>query len=301
MVRRFFFTHEYRLPKVFLALLVLEFPLTIACLALYGIADPDTYRTKLWQNGADQGFNSSPNEIIYSYANYKPIAVPMVWSSALVQFNIVIAVLSMFLLLVKSTMFVLHSFWPILGVLVSILEVALYAVSIKHQSTPDMTDPAHPSPGLPWYLSKGCMYAAAGNHGFCMQARAVFGVTCAMVALFSVYFIWSVMSMWPTPSERAERDQQYEADIEMKKVNEYSPDSELSREEVWERNRQMFLNLPKTPNTPGFGRQNPMTPRTVAFTQLNGGQAPSQSSTAGPSGGLKFRDQYGEAGVPDGR
>lgn len=120
-------------------------------------------------------------------------------------------------------------------------------------------------------------------------------------ALFSVYFIWSVMSMWPTPTERAERDQKYEADIEMKKVNEYSPDCELSREEVWERNRQMFLNLPKTPNTPGFARQNPMTPRTVAFTQLNGGQAPSQSSTAGPSGGLKFRDQYGEAGVPDGR
>ena len=89
----------------------------------------------------------------------------------------------------------------------------------------------------------------------------------------------------------------------MKKVNEYSPDNELSREEIWERNRQMFLNLPKTPNTPGFGRANPMTPRTVAFTQLNGGQAPGPSSSrgqvAGPSGGLKFRDQYGN--VPDAR
>ncbi|KAK5111133.1 hypothetical protein LTR62_005332 [Meristemomyces frigidus] len=303
MTRRFFLTHAYRLPKLFLPLILLEFLLTIACLALYGIADPNTYRTKLWQNGADQGFNSAPSEILYGFANYKPVAVPMVWSNYLVQFNIVIAVLSMFLLLVKSVMFVLHAFWPVLGVLVSALEVALYAISIKHQSTPDLSDPAHPSPGLPWYLSKGCSFATTANYGFCMQARAVFAVTCVMVALFSTYLIWSVVSMFPTKVEQMERNRQYEEDIEMKKVNEYSPDDELSREEIWERNRQMFLNLPKTPNTPGFGRQNPMTPRTTAFTQLNGGLAPgpSRGDVAGPSDGLKFREQYGEARVLDGK
>jgi hypothetical protein len=105
------------------------------------------------------------------------------------------------------------------------------------------------------------------------------------------------MSLWPTKAERAEREEAREADIEMKKVSEYSPDSELSREEVWERNRQMFLNLPKTPNAPDFGRANPMTPRTVAFTQLNGGAAP--TPRAGPSGGLKFREQYGDGKALD--
>ncbi|KAK3069311.1 hypothetical protein LTR53_012449 [Teratosphaeriaceae sp. CCFEE 6253] len=294
--------HRWRMPKVLIALLVLEFPLTIACLALYGLADPNTYRTKLWQNGYDQGFNSAPNSILYSYANYKPVHTPVIWSSHLVQFNIAIAVLSMFFLLAKSTMFVLHIFIPLLGVVISGAEVALYAVSISRQSTPDHSDPERRIDGLPWYLSKGCSYATKANHGYCMQARGVFAVTCIMIALFSTYLIWSLYSLYPTAAERAERKASKDADIELKRVNAYNPeDAELSREEIWDRNRQLFLNLPKTPNTPGFGGMkgglNPMTPRTVAFTQLNGGGAgPSRGTTPG----LQHRDGYGE-GARDGR
>ena len=121
-------------------------------------------------------------------------------------------------------------------------------------------------------------------------------LTYSISALFSVYTIWSLYSMWPTPAEKAERKANREADIELKRVNAYTPETELSREEVWERNREMFLNLPKTPNTPGFGMRNglnPMTPRTVAFTQLNGGAGPSQ---AGPSGGLQHREGYNGIG-----
>lgn len=119
----------------------------------------------------------------------------------------------------------------------------------------------------------------------------------ASSALFSFYTIFSCYSLMPTDAERAERQEARQSDIEMKKVVEYSPDSEMSQEGKWERNRQIFLNLPKTPNTPGFGMKNPMTPRTVAFTQLNGGQPTSR----GPPGGLKFREQYGDSKVPDGR
>ena len=75
-------------------------------------------------------------------------------------------------------------------------------------------------------------------------------------------------------------------------------DETEDREMRWERNRQIFLNLPKTPNTAGVGMQNPMTPRTVAFTQLNGGPGP--SSQHQPAG-LKFREQYGDGTVLDGR
>lgn len=106
--------------------------------------------------------------------------------------------------------------------------------------------------------------------------------------------------MFPTKEEKAEREAQRGSDMEMKKVPGWGSEPEMSREEKWERNRQIFLNLPKTPNTPGFGMKNPMTPRTVAFTQLNGG-GEGPSKTKGPVGGLKFREQYGESGVPDAR
>lgn len=67
------------------ALFGLEFLLTVGALTLFGIADPNTYRTKLWQNGADQGFNSDPSIVLYSYANYRPIDTPIVWSQLYVS------------------------------------------------------------------------------------------------------------------------------------------------------------------------------------------------------------------------
>ena len=72
--------HRWRIPKAMWALFLLEFPLTIATLALFGIADPDTYRTRLWQNGADRGFNSDPITLLYEAANYRPVHTPLIWS-----------------------------------------------------------------------------------------------------------------------------------------------------------------------------------------------------------------------------
>lgn len=97
------------------------------------------------------------------------------------SFNVVISVLSMFILLVKTTMYVMHIFIPLISLLVHGLLVALYAVSVRNQSAADMSDPEHPSPGLPWYLSKGCSRASDANKGFCMQARASFAVACVML------------------------------------------------------------------------------------------------------------------------
>jgi hypothetical protein len=76
-----FIPRDWRWPKVMLGLLVAEFPFTVANLALFGIASPNLYRTKLWQEGADLGFNSSPQTILYAFANYKPVKTPLVWSS----------------------------------------------------------------------------------------------------------------------------------------------------------------------------------------------------------------------------
>lgn len=77
---RILVAHNWRMRRLFFILLAVEIPLTIALLALFGIADPDTYRTKLWRNGSEQGFNSDPSSILYAYANYRPISVPLIWS-----------------------------------------------------------------------------------------------------------------------------------------------------------------------------------------------------------------------------
>lgn len=73
---------KWKWPKVLVALMVLELGGTVAALALFGIASPDLFRTKLWQIGADNGFNSSPDQALYAWANYRPIPkTPFVWSS----------------------------------------------------------------------------------------------------------------------------------------------------------------------------------------------------------------------------
>lgn len=71
---------RYRSRWSFIAFVLVEFAFTVPLLALFGIAAPDLYRTKLWQDGSDNGFNSNPNEILYAYANYRPIHIPTVWA-----------------------------------------------------------------------------------------------------------------------------------------------------------------------------------------------------------------------------
>jgi hypothetical protein len=80
-VSNMFLSRRYRPNKwPFYALICLEGPLTVALLAFFGIAAPDLYRTKLWQVGANNGFNSNPNAELYAAANYRPYTTPKVWS-----------------------------------------------------------------------------------------------------------------------------------------------------------------------------------------------------------------------------
>jgi hypothetical protein len=71
---------EWRFVKVLFGLCILEFPLTVAALALSGIAHPNTYRTLLWNEGARLGWNSDPILVLYEYANYKTPVIPVPWS-----------------------------------------------------------------------------------------------------------------------------------------------------------------------------------------------------------------------------
>ena len=85
MAGHFRLGRSWRTPKVVILLFMIEFCATIAMLALFGIADPDLYRTKLWQDGYYNGFNSDPNQILYDYANHRTPETPLVWSQLYVE------------------------------------------------------------------------------------------------------------------------------------------------------------------------------------------------------------------------
>lgn len=82
------------------------------------------------------------------------------------------------MLLVKGIMFITHCFDPIISAIVHAALIALYAVSIHNQAASDMSDPKHPQPGAPWYITKSCGAPVDPNlNGYCKQAKGAFAVT----------------------------------------------------------------------------------------------------------------------------
>jgi hypothetical protein len=181
MIRAAITTHRWKWPRVLIALFVLELGGTVAALALFGIAQPDLFRTRLWQTGYDNGFNSSPAQILYAYANHQPIPkTPFVWSESLTDYNVAISVLSMFILLVKIVMFILHIWYPLLGTITNAAITAMWIASMYGQMGPDHSDPRYPS-NVAWYINKSCSYAvASGNHHYCIMAKGTFATTVLM-------------------------------------------------------------------------------------------------------------------------
>lgn len=93
-------------------------------------------------------------------------------------YNVVIAVLSVFLLLIKGIMFITHVFEPIVSAVLHAALIALYAVSLHAQAGSDMSDPKHPQPGAPWYITKSCGAPVSPSiKAYCQQAKGAFAVT----------------------------------------------------------------------------------------------------------------------------
>ncbi|KAF2399364.1 hypothetical protein EJ06DRAFT_557217 [Trichodelitschia bisporula] len=250
---------RWRFPKAIIVLTVLELPLTVAALALFGIADPDTYRTKLWRDGALHGWNSDPSTPLYAAANYQPVKIPLVWSSFVTKFNLTISVLSVFLWLVKCVTVPLRVFYPALSVLVNGVLCAVYAFSLRAQTAPDTIDPAHQNTGPPWYITRSCSLASPDNVGYCKQAKAAFYVTVFMVALFATNILFAIHSMLFAPARRLDDD---EESVHGKAAQ--AGYGELTSPQQWE-----MLRVPPTPGTAG-GMKSPITPRTRAFNALAG-------------------------------
>ncbi|OAP63934.1 hypothetical protein AYL99_03161 [Fonsecaea erecta] len=262
---KFFLSRRWKPNKwPFYVLILVEIPLTIALLALFGIASPDTYRTRLWQDGADNGFNSSPLTGLYAAANYRPYTTPKVWSQFITDYNVAIVVLSMFIMLVKSIMYMLHVFPPVLSAFVHAGLLILYAVSVDYQASSDTTDPEHPQHGAPWYITKSCSVTHNKNNiGYCKQAKASFACTCAMLGVFLTYFAFAAYSCFPSKQQREEY-----AEKQRLKAERWAKFETYQDDETGETIGQKY----PMPDTPGqaSGRLNPMTPRTLAFNTLGG-------------------------------
>ncbi|KAL8670329.1 MAG: hypothetical protein Q9168_005129 [Polycauliona sp. 1 TL-2023] len=250
---------QWKLPKVIVYLFAIELSFEIAALALYGIAQPDLYRTKLWQEGSDHGWNSNPNSIIYAYANYRPVHTPLPWSQFVTNYNVIISVVALFLLLCKAIMYICHVFYPLISTIIHAALVAIYAVSIHAQAAPDMSDPDHPQPGPPWYITKGCGGPVKPSlQGYCKQAQASFAVTIMLCALFFLYLVISLWSLLAPAAGSAIRHRKLSTGAS-------SEDAE-AQQRPWEMTQ---VQPPPTPGTTG-GLKSPMTPRTTAFNTLSG-------------------------------
>ncbi|KAF3000731.1 hypothetical protein E8E13_003732 [Curvularia kusanoi] len=284
---RFFIPREWRFARYVWFLILFEFPFTVANLALFGIASPNLYRTILWNEGGKMGFNSDSSTIIYAYANYRPVKIPLVWSGFNTQYHLVIGVVCMFFWLIKVTMWLLHVFLPIFSVLLHIPLLAIWAYGIYIQTSPDTIDPKRTNNGAPWYITKNCNIVDDSTiRGYCMQAKSSFAVSCIMVSIYALFLLLSLYSLYPTATAlSAHRTRQAEKRAEQEKWASYSasntPDgtNEMTAEQQWQHMWEL-QQLPRTPGTATFapaggmgmgGGKTPMTPRTRAFGDLEGG------------------------------
>lgn len=97
------------------------------------------------------------------------------------DFNVITAVVSVFLLICKLIMTVCGIFHPLGSLFVHSGLIVVWAVSIRGQAGSDMSDPANPQPGAPWYITKSCGPPVSPSLiGYCKQAKAAFAVSIIM-------------------------------------------------------------------------------------------------------------------------
>lgn len=175
------------------------------------------------------------------------------------NYNLVMAVLSMFIMLIKGIMWMLHVLPPVVSALMHAILIVLFSIAVAYQASPDMTDPRHPQPGPPWYITKSCSVSySKSNVGYCEQAKATFAGFVAMLGVFVIIFVLSAWSCIPSKAQRAEyEEKQRQKKLRWAHLDEPDPrtvDSDL-----------------QPPETPGFQLgMNPVTPRTLAFNTLGG-------------------------------
>lgn len=169
-------------------------------------------------------------------------------------------------MLIKSVMYMLHVFPPVLSLVLHTGLLALYAVSVSYQASSDTSDPDHPQHGAPWYITKKCSVAhTKSNVQYCEQAKASFACACAMLGIFVVYWGFAAVSCFPTKAQKEEYAEKQRVKAERWAKFETYQDDETGATTV------SHFPVPETPGLQNQSQQlNPMTPRTMAFNTLGG-------------------------------
>ncbi|KAI1119274.1 hypothetical protein F5Y14DRAFT_397248 [Nemania sp. NC0429] len=239
-------------------MMIIELALTVTLLVLTALAQPDTYRTKLWQAGYELGFNSNPSLIAFAHANGKtPPTIPFVWSRTLTDFNVAIAIISLFFLITRLIAVIMDFWFPIIVLPLNIAFVGLYAASLGGQAGPDYLDPTRPS-RVAWYIAKPCNVAANTQiQGYCTSAKGTFA---AFAIMFAVTLVNLGITIWALlPNERDKRD--WDSDDEDDEPLGAGAGGGGGRKgTAWE-----MQSIPPTPRTGLM----PYTPRTTAFNTLD--------------------------------
>lgn len=245
----------------------------IPLLILFALAQPDAWRTQFWRIGHLYKLNSSPNMLLYAYANFRPLpTVPFVWSSTLTYFNVAISIVALFVLLAKMIATIMKIYYPIFGLIVATALSAVFTVSVYGQAGPDYADPRYPSP-TPWYIRKSCDLAIPFNAvKSCHMAKGTFAVTIYLLSIYLFQVGLALWAMWPNKMLDLYEDSDDEDEH-----------SHLSRNRSnspgGHRKDKGVESVEMTPVTPFEGQQQmPFTPRTQAFHTLDRK--------------LPFRDQY---------
>jgi len=198
-----FIPRKFKTHKLVLWLFAAELPFVVVVLILTGIASDDTYTSKLWLDGSMNGFNSAPNQIVYALTNGQSYTTPIIWSSFLQRFNLVIGVLAVFLHLTKCPMHVLRILYPPISVAIHGGLTALFVASVVFQAGSDTTDSTAPQRGPPWYITKSCSVAYyKSDIGYCQQAKSLFAVSIILCVFYFTQFILGVNSCFSTKEER---------------------------------------------------------------------------------------------------
>ncbi|KAK0384013.1 hypothetical protein NLU13_8102 [Sarocladium strictum] len=219
----------------------------IPALVIFGIAQPNLYRTDLWRIGFDNKLNSNPNMILYAYANHRPQPhIPFVWSQTLTNFNVAISVISLFFLLSRLICFIMKIWVPLVALIVQLSLVALYLTSTVGQIGPDHADKRYPAYAA-WYFRKGCGLAKPyGKYKNCQIAQGSLAITLYMLTIYRNNQI-------EDPDDE-DRDSLQEVSVGYDSSGPIKP---------------RIVEM-RSLHTPGFAAvDSPFTPRTTAFHTLN--------------------------------
>ncbi|KAM0440949.1 hypothetical protein ACHAPT_000252 [Fusarium lateritium] len=236
-------------------LMPIELAGVIPILALTSLAQPDLYRSDMWRIGweHDPPLNSNPAMVLYAYANYQPLPkIALIWTRTFTDYNVAIAVISLFFLLSKLTAFIMKVWYPILATFINISMVTLYTVSVYGQIGPDYADPEYPAPAA-WYWRYGCDLAKPyGKYKSCRIAQGSLVVTLWLLVVYVANLVFAIYAMCPNKINDIPDDDDEE--------EESTPSEPKEAGGVWEMHNM---------KTPTSARGMPFTPRTQAFHTLD--------------------------------